>query len=602
LLALAGLGAALLVASTTSPMVLATEESRAVKRLQILPVAAAVVGLICAAISARLVATDEWDAQWWWLTAMALPTFALLCLRARDWKRAGGRPGVSLLELSGIAALLAVAVGARLPDLLGSPPFVYGDEGSQGLYGRLFNTGHVPLLSISWDGLPALTYAVSGVGLHLFDSLFGLRLINVVIGTVSVLLVYLVGKEWFGRRAGAIGAFVLAVSFLHVELSRNGLHVVPAPACITLTLYLVTLWLKKGGALTALLAGMSLILDLQVYWSARLAPLLVVSLLAFLWVFDRPILEARRLEAGWLLAGAVLAGLPVAALFRAVPGSFNGHQTGVSIFSDDPAIKGHLISVYGHIGTLQLLQEQAWRFLSTFSARGDATLVFGPWGGSLLDGISAALLPAAVFLMLIRCRHWQYALCFAWFAGVVVAGIVTVDPPTWPRTLALMPAVALMIGVLLSDLWGMFGRLGLSVLLIGATFATLLGVMAAENLHEVFVDYPAAMSQFGMGATDVGKFLARSPRAGNTVLFSDGSLYLSHETIRFLAPSAAGCTLMPGQKPTSCPIYRTSKLYVFLPGRLQDVKHLQRENPGSHVDTVGTYDHGASRVLALELR
>jgi hypothetical protein len=549
-----------------------------------------------------LVAHDEWNAQWWWVAGMAIPVLALVIPHLTAWLRGHREVHLNQTDLIVIGILLGTALATRIPDITGSPPFVFGDEASCGLYGRLFDTGHVPLLSISWFGLPMLSYAVSGVGLHLFgDTLSGLRLIDALIGAFSVVLVYLLGKEWFGRREGAIAALILAVSFLHVELSRNGLHYIQGPACITLTLYLFTIWLKHGGALSALLSGMSVILDLQVYWSARIAPLLIVGILGFLVIFERSLLLQRRRELFWMVAGVLIAGLPVIGLFQAVPGSFNGHQGSVNIFSSDPNTVGHLVSVYGHIGTLRLIQEQAWRVLSTFSARGDASELFGPWGGGLLDGVTASLLPVAVFLTLFRSRQWQYLACLAWFVAVVVAGILTIDPPIWPRLSALTPAVALMVGVLLADLWGIFERRGVNVLAISVTLAILLGAIAAENLHEVFADYPAAMRQTSMGPTDVGLFLAGAPGASNTVLLSDGSFFLDYEPIRFLAPAAAGCTLMPGQPLSACPVASSSKLFVLLPGRVRDLPLLERQRPGGRVITVGTFSYGAARIVAYEL-
>ena len=603
LLAACGLIAAALLAPAVPPVVLRQESAKSRERPGWLMVAAALGGIVFAAIGARLVAGDEWNAQWWWLAAMALPLIALVGARAAAWMHRGKRPRVKRWELAWLGLLLIAALVTRIPDITGSPPFVFGDEASCGLYGRLFDTGHVPLLSISWYGLPMLSYAVSGVGLHLFgDTLTGLRLIDAVIGAFSVVLVHLLGKEWFGRRAGGLAALILSVSFLHIELSRNGLHYIQGPTGITLTLYLFTIWLKRGGALPALLAGMSLILDLQVYWSARIGPLLIAGILGFLIIFQRSLVLSRRRELAWTVVGVLVAGLPVFGLFHAVPGSFNGHQGSVNIFSTDPNTVGHLISQYGHIGTLQLVQEQAWRVLSTFNARGDASQLFGPWGGGMLDGITASLLPAAFFVTLFRCRQWQYLACVAWFAAVVVAGIVTIDPPIWPRLFALMPAVALMVGALLSDLWNIFERRGTHLLVICAWLAALLGAIAVENLHEVFVDYPDAMRQSSMGPTYVGEFLARAPGASNTVLLSDGSFFVDYEPIRFLAPSSSGCTLMPGQPLSSCSKSKTSKLFVLLPGRVGDLGWLERQRPGGTVVTVGIFDQGLARILGYELK
>jgi hypothetical protein len=119
---------------------------------------AAAIGFVCAGLSAHLVATDSWDAQWLWLAGMVIPLVILTMyhLSARrkvpvtgfafDWR-----------ELAGVGGLFVAALAVRAFDITSSPPILHGDEASCGLYGRLFNTGTTPLLSISWYGLPMLS-------------------------------------------------------------------------------------------------------------------------------------------------------------------------------------------------------------------------------------------------------------------------------------------------------------------------------------------------------------------------------------------------------------------------------------------------------------
>jgi hypothetical protein len=159
-----------------------------------------------------------------------------------------------------------------------------------------------------------------------------------------------------------------------------------------------------------------------------------------------------------------------------------------------------------------------------------------------------------------------------------------------------------MVGVLLSDLWNIFERRGTHILVICAWLAALIGAIAVENLHEVFVDYPDAMRQTSMGPTYAGEFLARAPGASSTVLLSDGSFFVDYEPIRFLAPSSGGCTLLPRQPLSACPLSATSRLFVLLPGRVADLAWLERQRPGGTVVTVGVWDQGQARVIGYELK
>lgn len=572
--------------------------------LEVVLIGAGVSGWLCTAISARLVASDEWNAQWWWLAGIAIPLVTVVAARASLFGRA--RSFLARLdprEPLGLAALFVIALALRTSAITASPPLLHGDEASCGLYGRIFNAGHTPLLSISWFGLPMLSYAISGVGLHLFgDNLTGLRLINAVIGAFSVILLYLLGREWFGRRAAAVAAVILTFTFLHLELSRDGIHYIQGPTCITLSLYLCTLWIKRGGLIPAYLAGLSFALDLQVYWSARVGPLLIAGLLGFLLLFQRRLLWARWREMVWMALGTVVSVLPVAALFRANPGTFSGHQGAVSIFSSDPNTQGHIVSQYGHISMLDLIHQQAWKVLTTFNAHPDASSLFQWWPKGMFDPVVAALLPAAVVFALFRLKRWEYTVCLAWFFSIVIAGIVTIDPPIWPRLFALVPAVCLLVGVLLAEVWELC-LLAWRPRFVGVVaLALALAVSAGNSLYSAFVDYPNVTRQVAMGPTFVGNFLSTAPNAGQTVMLSDGGYYLTYEPIQFLAPHAAGCTILPGMAPSTCPVWRTSRLFILLPGRVKDLPWLERQRPGGKVVPIATYDYGSAHILAYELR
>jgi hypothetical protein len=211
--------------------------------------------------------------------------------------------------------------------------------------------------------------------------------------------------------------------------------------------------------------------------------------------------------------------------------------------------------------------------------------------------------PAVVFVFL-RARHWNYAVLLAWFAAVVGAGVLTLDPPAWPRLAAMLPAAALLVAVLLDALWALGERLLRSRLVAAAGVVGLLGVIAAINFQIQYADYPALIREGPwMGATLVGDFLAGRPDASHATLLSDGSFDIRYDTVRFLAPqAAAGCTIMPGQPWSSCPTLRSTRVFVLLPGVLGALSRLQREFPGGKTIEVGTYSGGTSRILAYVVR
>ena len=597
--------ALLLYSTARQPMVstntvMATRS--ATRRPWALPIGAG-FALVCTAVSAASLGSNAAAAGTWWLMAMFIPIAVLLGVRLDAWSaRSWSRPTIDWIEVGLLGVLFAVALVFRLPVLTYSPPFVHGDEANSGLMGRLFNQGQAPLLSIAPSSLPMLSYAISGLGMRLFgDDLLGLRLTNAVIGSASIILTYLLGRELFNRRAAFLGALLLAVTFLDVDLSRNGVHSIQGPVFVTLTLYFLVRWLRHGGALSAFLTGLSVIADLQVYWGARVAPLLVVALVIFLDVRERLLLEARARESVWFFLGLVIAGLPVVSLFLANPGSFSTRNNAVSLFT--PSTVQSWPAMYGTSSTALVLLHQAWLTWSTFTTLGDTSLNVG-WGGTILDTVSAALLPAALFLAILRVRHWQYALLLGWFGAVIAAGTTTISPPWWPRLAAFLPALALLIGVLLAETLRFVDQSvtpRLRPLAVGGV-ALLLLCITLGNARLVFVDYPNATLQAEMmKPTLIGNFLAHAPGADKTVLLSDGSFYVDYVTIQFLAPHAGGCTLVPGQPLSACSLTRTSRLYVLFASRVNDLAWLRRQRPGGKTIYIGAWGNGASRVVAYEL-
>jgi 4-amino-4-deoxy-L-arabinose transferase-like glycosyltransferase len=604
LLILAGLGtgAALLInALDTAPSLQATEPSPVLARFW-LSWGGAYLGILIAATAAREVSVNPQAAQWIWLVAVAFPVAGLIPGQIATWRvKPQSRPRVDTVEIGIVVALFVGALLLRTIDILGSPPFVHVDEANCALSAEAFMHG-ASLLSLGFFNLPMMSYAYLSLGIHLFnDPLVGIRVVNAVLGALGVVLLYLLGRELFGRRAGVIAAVLLSVAFLHVEFSRDGIHNIQAPTCFTLTMLLLVLVLRRGGALTALLLGMSMALDFQVYWAARIAPMCVVVFVLILLVLDRRRVLARWTEALWSCVGCIVAFTPVFAVYSFAPALLLQRERQLSLLTNTPDSQAHLQSVYHTTQLLPILWLQAWRTVSTFNFTPDASPQIG-WTGSMLDWVTAALLPAALALAVLRCRRPSYLLPALWIGAVLGAAILSSDPPWWPRLLALLPALFLVIGALLDRCWTLLITVLDSKYLAAGWIGAAVLLSAIVNLHTVFVAYPNwSQSTSEMQSTLVARFLNHAPGASSTVLLSNPTLFITYQTIQFLAPHAGGCTVLSGQSFVSCPVYRSSRLFVALPGREDTLKLIERRRPGGHTVPVGPVNSSSTAIWAYEL-
>ena len=108
-------------------------------------------------------------------------------------------------------------------------------------------------------------------------SKFAVRLPNALLGTLAVLVVYLLTKELFkDKKLAVVAALMLAISPWHIMLSRGAFE-----ANLT-TFFLplgILLFLKERYTLSAIILG----LNLFTYHSAKLVTPLIVGFMVFLY-------------------------------------------------------------------------------------------------------------------------------------------------------------------------------------------------------------------------------------------------------------------------------------------------------------------------------
>jgi hypothetical protein len=217
--------------------------------------------------------------DWLWLAALAAVTAGMTLAEGSvsrpRWPRLS-RPAA--IELVGVLAILGLTLALRLPDLAVLPPDVHGDEAWTGSEARRLLRGQAPsLFGVGWSDIPLLSFALPTPFLWLFgDNLRGLRLASVAQGALSVLLLYLLARRLFSINVAVIAATLMAVAQWHIHFSRVGTSYMQGLFATILVIFLTVRAVQRGRALDYLLAGLAAGLCLEVYYAARLAPLLAV--------------------------------------------------------------------------------------------------------------------------------------------------------------------------------------------------------------------------------------------------------------------------------------------------------------------------------------
>jgi len=536
---------------------------------------ALVLALIASALAGA--AVPVLAAQWFWIAGTLLllvaacvwPSAHSSPLQRMRWRLAVGATSPQWSRWRALwnswgdwlllGVLLAGGAALRLPNLASMPYVVHGDEASCALEALRWLHGEVhTLLSTGWYGLPELGYGIPALMMHFAgDDLFGARLSSVIVGLLSLIVMYLLAREFAGRRVAFVATALLAVSHLHIQFSRSGIHYIHALLAVELTLWLLVRALRDRSAVTAVLAAIAMSFSAQVYFSARLVFIIVPLFIVGLWLLNRRALSGRAPTLVWLIAGLLAALGPLASFFRTAGNALNSRTDEVLILNQTSWMRDHLVQQFGTADILQVLLRQLAAVPLLPTAVADQSTQYGPHY-SLLDVGVATLVTIGFFYALLRLRKPVYLLLAIWIVGTVVfGGILTIDMPDWQRLLVMLPALCLLAALLLEDILERVEQGIVSIAdhlprlrlpsLAPALAATLLalvlvGLSANWNIQRYFVDYPHQTNHdpWWTTYTDIGRYLSTLPAGTHFILFSDDALVADYATLRYLGPGATG--------------------------------------------------------------
>ena len=169
-----------------------------------------------------------------------------------------------MLVVTGLAA------GLRLYRLGQWPPGFYRDEAYNGLDALGVLSGNHSLFFSANNGREPLFIYLVALSVALFGpTVYAVRLPAAVVGALATWPTYLLGRDWFGRVAGLLAAFLWAVTFWPVHLGRIGLRVGLLAPLLALAFWLGTQAYRRHRAGLWLVAGAVYGLTFYTYLAAR---------------------------------------------------------------------------------------------------------------------------------------------------------------------------------------------------------------------------------------------------------------------------------------------------------------------------------------------
>ena len=383
---------------------------------------------------------------------------------------------------------------------------------SQGLTHIFFprNTGREAIqmyltLVVSW---------IFGTGL----SYLSLKIGTVICGLVTLPYMYLLGKEFGGKRVGWLAVFFTGIAYWPNIISRFGLRFPLYPLFVAPTLYYLLCGLRTRNRNDFIISGLFLGFGLHGYTPFRIIPIVVVIAVG-IYLLHPQSKGSRKQAVIWLIILAlvsVIVFLPLARYWVDNPGTFDGRA----------------FSRLGTPGTplpgpaWQVFLSNTWNALRMFNWDDGQTWVSSVVFRPALDVVSGALFILGIALVLIRYirrRHWLDLFLLLSLPLLELPSILSLAFPNENPVLsragaAYVPAfliVAMALdGLLTAIKTKMNRRLGVALTWVVILF--LAGFSISQNYDLVFRQYANAYTASQWNTSELGAVIKQFGQVSGT--------------------------------------------------------------------------------------
>lgn len=540
-----------------------------------------------------------WDLLAYWALVVTLALAAMVLWRdvpgrlAATWRRAC-RPTPELLAVLGLTVLAGFL---RFWSLETIPAALSGDEASMGLEaaGVLAGTLTNPFAT-GWLSHPTLYFFLQAPFVHWFGrTVAALRISSALASTVTVPMLYLMARRWFGRRVALMATVFLVGYHVAIHFGRLGMNNTWDPALALGALYAIDRGIERHSAAWALLGGICVGLGAYFYMGARLVPLLVAAYLLLSWRGRTRYWERAVPVATLAVAGAAMVAMPLLMFWRAHPADMVARwkmlAIGPSGWLADEAVRRGVSEAVVFLG--QLRKAALGWVLYT-----DPTFHYGATIPLLGTGSAVAF----VFGLVAAARRWRHsgaALLLVWIGAVVLfGGALLENPPSSPRYVIAIPAAAMLVALGLDDLARRLGSLVDLPTPASAAVAFLVAVGLAVASGRYYFQTYTPLGIYGGHNTQVAQGIARHlqtlPSPVACYMAGAPRMYYGFATIPYLNPAVEGVDLLePLKEAAQVPETAGPAVFVLLPERLTELDVIQERYPEGRL----TRHHSAAGEL-----
>lgn len=397
--------------------------------------------------------------------------------------------------------VLLISFFLRIWQLDSIPPGLYPDEAINGneAYSTL-KSGVFQVFYPENNGREGLYINFIAFSFNLLGpSIFALRLTSVLLGILTVFVIFFLAKIFFNREIALLSSALLGFSYWHLSFSRLGFRAILVPLILTLALYFLIKGFKSRKLDHLVISGFFWGLGFYSYISFRLAYFFLFLIFVYLLFKNRDNrLELKFYLKSFLIIISILfiVVAPLLLYFIYYPEYFISRAQGVSIFAHPNIIKNFFNSLFQHLLMFNLRGDLNWRH--HFS------------GLPMLNPLVGLFFLYGFYLSVKKIREdSKYLILIAWFFIMLLPGVLTIEGiPHSLRVVGVIPAVFILAAM---GLWEFAQRYPLKKKVIIA------GVLIFSFLYSfilyffIWAKNPNVAGAFTSKFVEVGKTLNSLP-------------------------------------------------------------------------------------------
>jgi hypothetical protein len=414
------------------------------------------------------------------------------------WRLSAGAPprrrATAGVWISGIV-IVAFAAAIRLWSIDTVPRDVHCDEGTIPMTARALWAKP----DLDWFAPPAHAGAYAMMQLHfslaalgtlpLGFNLVGARMSDVVLGILSIALLFDGVRRVTNLRVATVSAMLLAANHCHVAFSRIASGYIQSAFVVSLAFAVLSRVWTAPTIFNAVLLGIVMALGVQTYSASVMSLPLLFAALGLVMLLHprrrRPLLVPLSL----FVVTLITAGAPFGVALWQQGDEMMARSREINIFS--PAMMGGLKSgVYHTESTAAVVGYQAWNAIRGFHVGHDAQPQYGI-DLPMADPYTAALMIPGAVLVVLGLREFAAINALVFTSGYLLLGLGLQYAPGFNRTTGALPLgmVVPAIAIVQSAATFWAGRRRWCGWARDLTLAGVVALCVAANLQIYFVGY-----------------------------------------------------------------------------------------------------------------